>query len=79
MQEGKLHAQIDELSMQLEAKEEAHRLAMEEKLAAIASLNGVIKVRWLHASIIPAQMAALMRLGATRAHAFVPIVAPGFA
>ncbi|KAK9845548.1 hypothetical protein WJX84_010402 [Apatococcus fuscideae] len=43
MQEGKLHAQIDELSMQLEAKEEAHRLAMEEKLAAIASLNGVIK------------------------------------
>lgn len=43
--EQQLHAQIDNLSGQLSAKDTAHRKEMTEKITAISALNGVVKVR----------------------------------
>lgn len=43
--EQQLHAQIDDLAGQLEAKEAAHQKEMTEKITAITALNGVVKVR----------------------------------
>ncbi len=47
LEQGKLHARIEELSMQMDANAQTHRADMEEKIAAITSLNGVVKVNMM--------------------------------